>query len=126
MLTTGFPRVDVVLLEAAICRKLGVALGTLARPRALLGFTAHKVMLPQEALDHRDTDLDAMIGGQAVGNLLVREVGPLDGRVHGRTGRVILQHLEKGRVQRGDPLMTRLAAATFATDARLLAGPRDR
>src|SRR4051794_12351673 len=79
-------------------------------------------MLPQEALDDRDTDLDAMIGSQAVGNLLVREVGPLDGSVHGRTSRVLLQHLEKGRVQLWDQLMTRFAAAPGSTDARLLQG----
>jgi hypothetical protein len=79
-------------------------------------------MLPHEAGDARAPDLDAMIGRQAVGHLLVREVAPRDGSVHGRTGRVRLQHLATGRAPRGEQRMPRLAAATCSREARVLQG----
>jgi hypothetical protein len=39
-------------------------------------------MVLQQALDDCDTDGDPMIDGQAIGNLLVGEIGPLDRGSH--------------------------------------------
>ena len=73
----------VLLLEPGDLGKLRIAVRTLARPLTLaLRFAAHKIMLPQQPLDDRDTDRDTMVFGQAVSNLLVREIGPLDIGAH--------------------------------------------
>ena len=110
------------LLEACDIGKLRIPVHALPCAGALLRLATDKIVLPQEALDHRDTDLDAMIGGEVVGNLPVRQVGSFDRRIHGRASRVPFQHLEKGRVQPWDHLMAGLTTAAFSTDARLLQG----
>ena len=49
---------SVLLLEPGDLGKLRIAVRTLARPLTLLRFAAHKIMLPQQPLDDRDTDRD--------------------------------------------------------------------
>ena len=107
-----------VLLEACAGCHLGVALGSCPWALALLGLTAPTIMRPHEALEARAPDRDALLGSQAVGHLLGRELGPRAGSVQGRTGRVLLSHLETGRVHLGEQRMTRRAAATCSPEAR--------
>jgi hypothetical protein len=109
----GFAGLEVLLLEAVNVLELGVAVG-MTRPQGLglLRLAFDVAVLPQQLLDHPLARRRPTLR-QPPGNLLPRQVGPLDLLPHRVAGGVITQHLQKVLLQRHAQVDESVASAPF-------------
>src|SRR5262249_53947024 len=108
----GVGRIQVFLLQPGDVLELGIALLMLPHGLGLAGLAANIMMLAQQLADDPSTDAQAALA-EAVGGLLVGQVGPADCGAHGVAGGVLFQDVEEGGVEFGEEVAAAPASTPF-------------